>query len=178
MSFSGIACPRNQKKTPLFQQDSGFFDSRASSAATRRGRIVEAPGRKLWRGNGGRSQMFSDTGREPLRAGDWAALARAPSIPDRPNPVVALGGPSVRRASFAEGPPLARARERCARPAASPRPSAPGTIIRSRVSPSGLCSPGDPPRRRPPLPLPPPVSPTGRGAAQRCAVTRRQGESP
>jgi succinate dehydrogenase/fumarate reductase flavoprotein subunit len=40
-----------------------------------------------------------------------------------------------------------------------PRPSAP----------SASCRPGDPPPRPSPLPLLPPVSPTGRGAAQRCA---------
>jgi hypothetical protein len=50
-----------------------------------------------------------------------------------------------------------------ARPGRSPQPSAPRTQVR------GLCRPGDPPPSRPPLHLAPPVSPTGRVAAQRCA---------
>src|SRR5437764_14550877 len=40
-----------------------------------------------------------------------------------------------------------------------------------RPSAQRLCRPGDPPPGPPPLPLLPPVSPTGRGAAQRCADT-------
>ena len=39
---------------------------------------------------------------------------------------------------------------------------------------SASCSPGDPPRPRPPWTLLTPVSPTGRAAAQRCAQPRRR----
>src|SRR5216684_5871450 len=40
-----------------------------------------------------------------------------------------------------------------------------------------LCRPGDPPPPRPPLPFAPPVSPTGRVAAQRCALTQPHKEN-
>src|SRR6266478_9630425 len=58
-----------------------------------------------------------------------------------------------------------------ARPGRSPQPSAPRTLVR------GLCRPGDPPPSRPPLHLAPPVSPTGRVAAQRCALTQPHKEN-
>jgi hypothetical protein len=47
-----------------------------------------------------------------------------------------------------------------------PQPSAPPTRKEKKNRSEGLCRPGDPPRQRQPLPLPPPVSPTGRGSAR------------
>ena len=97
---------------------------------------------------------------------DWKRLRSARG---RARVCVALSSTErcLPRGSLRGAAPRARkgTRAKPARRPGYPRPSAPRIVVR------GLCRPGDPPPWPPPFPLLPPVSPTGRGAAQRCADT-------